>query len=130
MIASYSISRESGAIDLIKFIDDTLERREGHDSITCFLDVAYLKNEQITSEYLDLRRHQRFLLGCSPSFLILGVGFFFAIRWMGEFDLFGWIAGAGCIGLAVGFPVLARRLSQAAYQIGEWAKTQSSSKLA
>ncbi len=79
-----------------------------------FVRIAAFGNEPITDHYLTTVRHQAFLQGLSPAFLILAVGCWSGIRWMGEAEIFGYVASAGSIALAVVCPMLATRLSKQA----------------
>lgn len=123
LVISYAFG--TVAIQVGTFAASMFERRQGSHPVETFLVIASLRNDQITSEYLRLRKHQEFLLGCSPSFIVLGIGLFSSTKWMGSFDLLGWIAGLGCLVLTAGLPLLAHQLSRSANRIGEWAKVQA-----
>jgi hypothetical protein len=109
------------AMQVTGFVRTAYDVRRGRDPLASFVNVAKLNNEHIVNRYLELRRSQEFLQGVSPSLALLGVGLFFAIRWMGAFYLFGYIAGAGCLALSVLLPALADRLALQSFSLAEHA---------
>jgi hypothetical protein len=94
-----------------------------------FIAIARLENEHLVTRHRKLRRHQEFLQGCSLSLLVLGIGAFFSMRWLGSFYLFGYIAGFGCFALAVILPILADRLAHQAFMLGEFADKELASRV-
>ena len=95
--------------------------RHGRDPLASFVVVARLNNAHMVDRYREIRRSQEFLQGVSPALALLGVGLFFAIRWMGPFYLFGYIAGTGCLALSVLLPALAHRLALQSFALAEYA---------
>jgi hypothetical protein len=109
------------AIQLTGFLRTAYDVRCGRDPIASFIKVAQLDNVHVVSRYGELRRSQEFLQGMSPSLAILGVGALFAIRWLGPFYLFGYVAGAGCLALSAVLPIIAHNLALQAFALAEFA---------
>jgi hypothetical protein len=109
------------AIELGSFVRIAYDLRHGRDPVASFIAIARLANEHLVARHRELRRHQEFLQGCSLSLVVLGVGAFFSLRWLVSFYLFGYVAGFGCLALAVVLPILAGRLAHQAFALGEFA---------
>jgi len=112
-------------IRIMSMFRSRYDKRCGRDAEAAFVSIASLKNDQLVARFLDLQREQEFLLGASPSLVVLGVGLFFAVRWMGGFYLFGYLAGAGCIGLGAVLPLIAHYIALQSFHLAEIATRRS-----
>jgi len=107
------------AIQVADFARGAYDRRHGRDPLASFVSIARSNNEHLVARYRELRRTQEFLQGMSPALALLGVGSFFAVRWLGSFDLFGYAAGLGCLTLAALLPLVAHRLGLQTHALAE-----------
>jgi hypothetical protein len=94
-----------------------LARVRGHgpnEELEQFVRVAAADNEALSERYLSLVQHQALLEGASLGFVIMFIGAIFAVRWLGPFGSFGWLASLGFLGLAAICPILAAGLAKKA----------------
>ena len=96
---------------------ELLIRLRGHSrthELELFLRAAAMDNQAVVERYLGLVQHQVLLEGALIGFATMSLGSVFAVRWLGPYSSFGWIAAAAFAGLAILCPFLARSLARQA----------------